>query len=97
MATMTWAFFFGVFRGDIRVKQDRKDFSFLLGHRGIVHCPSNDEGTERTWYGSWLGCALCKLAGLNGVVAAYMNFSDTNDAVWMIILFYQDVLLAAAS
>ena len=29
------------------------------------------------WCGTWLGCALCKLAGLNGVVAAYMAFSVT--------------------
>jgi len=29
------------------------------------------------WYGTWLGCALCMLAGLNGVVAAYMAFSVT--------------------
>ena len=25
----------------------------------------------------WLGCALCELAGLNGVVAAYVTFSVT--------------------
>ena len=25
----------------------------------------------------WLGCALCKLSGLNGVVAVYVAFSVT--------------------
>jgi len=25
-------------------------FFFLVGYRGIVHPPSNDEGTERTWF-----------------------------------------------
>ncbi len=29
------------------------------------------------WYGTWLGCALCKFAGLSGVVAAYVAFSVT--------------------
>ena len=29
------------------------------------------------WYGTWLGFALCKLAGLNGVVAVYVAFSVT--------------------
>ena len=45
---------------------------------------------------------LCaRLAGLNGVVDAYVAFfcdsSDTDDALWMmIILLYQVVLLASA-
>ena len=25
-------------------------FFFFFGYRGIVHPPSNDEGTERTWF-----------------------------------------------
>jgi len=54
------------------------------------------------WYGPWLGCALCKLAGLSGVVAAYVAFSgmaliQTMLYGWMVfILLYQDVLLASA-
>ena len=29
------------------------------------------------WYVTWLGCALCKLAGWIGVVAVYMVFTVT--------------------
>ena len=29
------------------------------------------------WYGIWLGCALCKLAGWLGVVAVYIAFTVT--------------------
>ena len=29
------------------------------------------------WYGTWPGCALCKLAGWNGVVAVYVALTVT--------------------
>ena len=29
------------------------------------------------WYGTWPGCALCKLAGWNGVVAVCVAFTVT--------------------
>ena len=43
------------------------------------------------WCGTWLGCALCRLAGLNDVVATHVACFVTaptcsNDALWMCIV-----------
>jgi len=53
-------------------------------------------------YGAWLGCALCKVGRLEWCCCCLRGLlcdsSDTNDALWMvIILLYQDVLLASGS
>ena len=89
-----------------------------LGYRGI-HPPSDDEGTNRTWFEPNKGLENAFLsaqsmatnprkgqgAGLNDVVAAYLAFSMMALIQAMlcgcpslvIILFYQDVLLASVS